>query len=454
MAKVSIVVPSLNVKDYIGKCLDSLVAQTLKDIEIICVDAFSTDGTREIIKEYQQRDSRIQLLDDTEKSSGYADNLGFDHATGEYLGIVESDDYVKEDMMEILYSKAKANNLDYIKADYSMFVTIDGNEITVNAFDKLSRNKMGIADKVISPKDYPELLVLDSYMWKGIYKAEFIKNNNIRLNETKGAAYQDNGFLHQTICRAQRAMYIQDKFYQYRRDNEGASSYNIKGLSFMLQEYKFMDDFMYKNQEITKPFMNYYYLKMFYQLRGQLDKTARFCEYSEDVRALMKEFHDLFAKGWEKGNIRLDEFAYDMYEALIFLDDYNFYFMSQNKRLKAQELIYRTYLHKLRDKKNIIIASFGERGRSLYCFLKRNGVNNIVAICDNNKELWGMDIVNERICSFEETCKMFPEAYYVISNTRNNEQIKEQLLSLGIKEADIDIYKLEATAHFCTTLQF
>ena len=82
MCKVSVVVPSKNVAGFMKKCLESVRNQTLSDLEIICVDACSTDGTREIIKEFQQQDCRIVLLDDTMGSSGYADNLGFSQAKG------------------------------------------------------------------------------------------------------------------------------------------------------------------------------------------------------------------------------------------------------------------------------------------------------------------------------------------------------------------------------------
>ena len=90
MCKVSIVVPSRNMEKFIGKCLESLVSQTMKDIEIICVDAFSTDKTREIIQDFAKKDSRICMLDDDARSSGYADNLGFDVAKGDYVAYMDS----------------------------------------------------------------------------------------------------------------------------------------------------------------------------------------------------------------------------------------------------------------------------------------------------------------------------------------------------------------------------
>lgn len=102
MAKVSVILPSLNVGKYIGQCLESVVKQTLKDIEIICVDAGSTDGTLETINEYVERDSRVKLIVSDKKSYGYQMNLGISAATGTYIGIVETDDFVSENMYEDL----------------------------------------------------------------------------------------------------------------------------------------------------------------------------------------------------------------------------------------------------------------------------------------------------------------------------------------------------------------
>ncbi|ELZ6270419.1 glycosyltransferase family 2 protein, partial [Campylobacter coli] len=92
--KVSVVVPSLNSIKYIHECIDSILNQTLKDIEIICVDAGSTDGTLEVLREYEKNDERLKVIVSDKKSYGYQINLGIKEAKGEYLGIVESDDCI------------------------------------------------------------------------------------------------------------------------------------------------------------------------------------------------------------------------------------------------------------------------------------------------------------------------------------------------------------------------
>ena len=121
--KVSIVVPIYNVENYLDECLNSIANQTLKEIEIICVDDGSKDDSLNIAKKWQRKDKRFIVI--TKENSGYGNtmNVGIDAAHGEYLGIVESDDYVDKHMFEVLYSAAVNNDLDVVKSDYVTFKT-------------------------------------------------------------------------------------------------------------------------------------------------------------------------------------------------------------------------------------------------------------------------------------------------------------------------------------------
>src|SRR5574344_757344 len=109
MAEVSILIPIYNVEKYLEQCLESVCNQTLKDIEIICINDGSTDSSLKIIKDFQKNDDRVVLIN--KKNSGYGDsmNKGLEKATGEYIGIVESDDFIEKDAFEKLYSLAKKN---------------------------------------------------------------------------------------------------------------------------------------------------------------------------------------------------------------------------------------------------------------------------------------------------------------------------------------------------------
>ena len=119
MAKVSIIIPTYNVEEYLEECMDSVVRQTLQDIEIICINDGSTDGSLEILKRYAQNDKRIIIVDKENGGYGIGMNIGLDKATGEYIGIVEPDDFVPLNMYEDLYNIAEKENLDFVKADFT-----------------------------------------------------------------------------------------------------------------------------------------------------------------------------------------------------------------------------------------------------------------------------------------------------------------------------------------------
>ena len=115
---VSIVVPVYNVHNYLKECMDSILKQTLKNIEVICVDDGSTDNSLSILRSYEKRDLRVKVI--TKANSGYGNtmNIGIDQARGKYIGIVESDDYIDANMFERLYMTAELYQAEIVKSDH------------------------------------------------------------------------------------------------------------------------------------------------------------------------------------------------------------------------------------------------------------------------------------------------------------------------------------------------
>ena len=116
MIKVSVIVPVFNGELYIQKCVESLLKQTLKEIEIIVVNDGSTDNTLNIVSQYQ--DSRLKVISIKNQGQGKARNIGVQEAKGRYLGFVDSDDYIKEDMFEELYECANKKQADLVICPY------------------------------------------------------------------------------------------------------------------------------------------------------------------------------------------------------------------------------------------------------------------------------------------------------------------------------------------------
>ncbi|MDE6123898.1 MAG: glycosyltransferase, partial [Eubacterium sp.] len=257
--KVSVVVPVCNVEQYLRECLDSCINQTLKDIEIICVNDGSKDGSLEILKEYAAKDSRVKVIDKDNAGYGHTMNIGMDMAVGEYIGIVESDDFVKLDMYETLYHIAKKDDIDVVKADYYRFTDEGGYRHLFYQFLSL---KPELYDCVISDKEDANIFKFTN-TWSGIYKKRYLDKYVIRHQETPGASYQDNGFWFQTTVSAEKIYYLSKPFYMNRRDNPNSSVYQKEKVFMATGEYAYIYEFLDKNPQLKQKFQKYYYSKKF-----------------------------------------------------------------------------------------------------------------------------------------------------------------------------------------------
>lgn len=271
--KVSIVIPSLNSINYIDECLQSVINQTLKDIEIICVDANSTDGTLEYLKDLEKKDRRVKVIVSDKKSYGYQMNLGINAANGEYLGIVESDDYIKLNMYERLYQVAKEQECEVLKCDLENFWGSGDNKVFKYAPISYRDDLYGrLFDKKLLEKTEPNLIIsLIKDTWNmnqpGLYKLDFINKFNIRFNETLGASYQDTGFWFMMQVLARKIYFLNEAYYYYRQDNENSSCNSKAKVYCLCEEYDFMRDFLDKYPNLDRSFI---YLLSFLRFGGYL----------------------------------------------------------------------------------------------------------------------------------------------------------------------------------------
>ena len=220
--KVSVLMPSLNVVKYIRQCLDSVVGQTLTEIEILCIDAGSDDGTLEILREYERNDSRVKVLLSDRKSYGYQMNLGLNAARGKYIGIVETDDWAEPDMFEKLYQAAVSHDADVVWSNFYSYTTSSGEN------DEFFENLEGCGYEKLTNAYEAGLFDIMPSIWTGVYKKSFLESEHIRFNETLGASYQDASF-HLMVCSAaDKVVLLKNAYLHYRRDNEN-SSVNTEG---------------------------------------------------------------------------------------------------------------------------------------------------------------------------------------------------------------------------------
>lgn len=218
MAKLSVIIPVYNVENYLKECLDSVVNQTLKDIEIIVINDGSKDGSREIIEEYKNKYSNIIVIDKQNGGYGHTCNLGLSKASGDYVAILEPDDYIEPDMYETLLNKAIETDADIVKSQYY--------ENYTQKIGHLKKTMLGriIEDnEVFTLHEHPELLRTHPSIWSCIYKREILTSNNIKFVEAKGAGWTDNLFQIQTLYFAKKIAFINKPFYYWRKINFDAS---------------------------------------------------------------------------------------------------------------------------------------------------------------------------------------------------------------------------------------
>jgi len=238
MIKLSILVPIYNVEQYLPDCLDSLCAQTLKNIEIICINDGSTDASSAILDEYAKNNSNIVVIN--KKNSGYGDsmNRGLEAATGEYIGIVESDDYIDANGFEKLYELAKKTDADIVKANYYYHFD-DKDEI----HEVVKNQKL---NKAITISDDYSILIEEPGIWSAIYRRDFLNDNKIRFRTTPGASYQDTGFFFKTACAAKKIVYTKNAYLHYRTDNANSSVKSLEKVNYVVEEYADIEKYLEK----------------------------------------------------------------------------------------------------------------------------------------------------------------------------------------------------------------
>jgi glycosyltransferase involved in cell wall biosynthesis len=219
--KVSIVVPVYNAEKYLPQALDSIVHQTLLEIEIILINDGSPDDSLRIMQEYASRDDRIVIIDQPNGGVGRAINAGIDAAHGEYLAHMDADDYISTHMLEELYNAAQKNDLDLAISNYYKF---SGEYETFKRTEYRFHTNRYFYGKVFSPDDFlkKDANYLKGFAWcqtwSTLYRRAFIEQHGIRWNENV-RAYNDLGFWFQTRTLARRLMYLDRFFYFYRQDN-------------------------------------------------------------------------------------------------------------------------------------------------------------------------------------------------------------------------------------------
>ena len=294
--KVSVIVPCYNAEKFLDKCLDSLIGQTLKDIEIICVNDCAKDSTASILEKYAKQDNRIKIITH-EKNQGLsaARNSGMAIATGEYIGFVDSDDFVELTMMEKLYSKAVKKDADLVIGNVFLYFA-DTRKTQVFRDERFFTYLSG---RVFKFEDQPSLVSCIG-AWDRIYKRELITENNLQF--PVGMIYEDQPFSIQAMACAKRITTVSEPLYYYRKNSGGSITDNeIKNdnYKFHFVQIANMSKTFMKSRGIYETFMKDYleYHIHYATIHQSNTKAKNFAKFFEMMREITSdEDYDVLMK--------------------------------------------------------------------------------------------------------------------------------------------------------------
>lgn len=249
MVKISVIVPIYNAEQYLEQCLDSIVSQTLKDIEIILIDDGSTDGSAEICKKYLA-DSRVSYYRKENEGLAAARDDGMMRANGEYIGFVDSDDWLKPEMYEKMYAAAKSNDSDIVFCNCQQNENghVFTPEMPTGAYDR-EAIKIKILPKTLAyiGKNGSKRAIRWCN-WLRIYKAETLKQNGIKFDRRLRRS-QDLQLTYEATLVAQNYYYIGEPLYHNRVVSDSLSRGYTKN---MWPLYTYLIEILYKDTENFK----------------------------------------------------------------------------------------------------------------------------------------------------------------------------------------------------------
>jgi glycosyltransferase involved in cell wall biosynthesis len=220
--KVSIIVPMYKSEPFLSKCLDSILSQTLKEIEIILIDDGSPDNSGKIAEEYAQRDHRIQVIHQTNSGPGTSRNRGIEASRGEYIGFVDSDDWVDPKMYEKLYGAAYTNNAQVAICNYMEEYTNPNRSFIISHPFKENDllDKKRIREHIITSFATNDNMGYYS-LWNKVYKREWLLEKNLKINEERNHG-EDWWFNLMVFSIADRAVFLTGEYYHYMRINSNS----------------------------------------------------------------------------------------------------------------------------------------------------------------------------------------------------------------------------------------
>ena len=312
MPKLSIIIPVYNVEKYLPKCLGSILEQPFKDLEVICVNDGSTDGSLDVLQKIKKNDDRVVIIDKKNEGSGIARNIGLSTAQGEYVYFIDSDDWLEDDVLAKIIAKADELQTDILVFGGLSYYNGKGQNGAYSK-NKLPKKYLG---KVVSAKDVKkDIFKFPSTAWTKLYRRSFLIKNEIKFQNIR-AGQDQLPFFHSMIT-ADKIAILPENIYCYQKNREGSVTSVKKKKSFSpIYVFSGIEEMLEKTgmmKEYRNIFVNKYFSKATSWL-GKFDKDLKpqyFEEYSKLLKhvqekyGLYKNFHPEITDGYWKLKLRL-----------------------------------------------------------------------------------------------------------------------------------------------------
>ncbi|MDR1449253.1 MAG: glycosyltransferase [Propionibacteriaceae bacterium] len=236
---ISVLVPIYNAEKYLDECLRSLQEQSFTDLEVICVNDGSTDGSRAIIAAYAEADSRFRIIDKPNSGYGASMNMGLKEARGDYIAILEADDFIEPETYAVLHKAIARYDAQVVKANFFFYWS---KPYPRDNFVELYPPSM--TDRPVNPQREHDIFYLKPSIWSGLYRRDFLAAGAVDFLETPGASYQDAGFNFKVWTSATRVVFLHQAFLHYRQDNEASSVNSPAKVYCVTDEYAEMERYL------------------------------------------------------------------------------------------------------------------------------------------------------------------------------------------------------------------
>lgn len=427
--KVSIITPIYNSSKYLRKCLDSICNQTLREIEIICVDDGSEDDSIDIVQSYMQKDSRIKLLFHKHNGLGAAGarNMGLKSASGEYVLFLDSDDWFDTQLAEKAYEKAKASGTDIVLYDGYYYKEAEN---SIYYYDNRISDFRGLPiDHCFNWKDIKDMLfqISPGWVWNQLFRRQFLIDNHVQFQEVFHA--DDAYFSYTALILADKISYIKDRlvYYRYGRPEGQTSQIDKNPLSAPKFIIALRDFLLERNlyEELKRSFL---VLGIGY-CKGYLEGFYTVAAFEELYHYLKTTLYPLLLDE-ELGNNSGTRWSYVHCSKVLHMSPAE-YLMDETLRLRGDSFL----LPKgdILPEDRVVIYGAGNFGKAYFIRILSEKYCRLAGWVDENFKSIGFPVQSpQKILDLE-----FDRIIIAIENEKTAMEIKEKLINLGIPEKKI-----------------